>query len=65
MYTVRPRSGGWRGCCRKKGGQDWRAIPSLEAKERLQAEDDLEYYAFKHDMKRVIFVCKNYGVFIL
>ncbi|WP_299413655.1 hypothetical protein [uncultured Dialister sp.] len=54
LYIVRPHSGGYRGCYKKKGGQDWKAVPSLKAKDRDKAEGDLNLYAMSHGMKRII-----------
>ncbi len=54
LFVVRPHSGGYRGCYKKKGGHDWKAVPSLKAKDRDKAEEDMTLYALSHDMKRVI-----------
>lgn len=54
MYVVRPHSGGYRGCYRKKGEQDWKAVHTLPAEEERKAEKELERYAVNHGMKRVI-----------
>lgn len=51
---VRPHSGGYRGCYKKKGGQDWKAVASLRAKLSDEAEGDMTLYALSHDMKRII-----------
>lgn len=54
LYMVRPHSGGYRGCYKKKGGQDWKAVPSLKAKDSDEAEGDMTLYAMSHDMKHVL-----------
>lgn len=54
MYVVRPHSGGYRGCYRKKGEQDWKAVHALPTAEERKAEKELERYAVNHGMKRVI-----------
>ena len=54
LYMVCPHSGGYRGCYKKKGGHDWKAVPSLKAKDSDKAEVDMTLYALSHDMKRVI-----------
>lgn len=54
LYMVRPHSGGYRGCYKKKGGQDWKAVASLKAKLSDEAEGDMTLYAMSHDMKHVL-----------
>lgn len=54
LYVIRPHSGGYRGCYKKKGELDWRAVAALKAADKRKAGEDLEKYAKNHGMTRVI-----------